>query len=129
MNQKLIAAFCCLTLAACNTPPSRIAATYHGSETYEKLDCKRLGKQLGQLDTLIAAQRYQLQSDANLDMGIVAGSLILVPIGLFALAATGNGTLKHDFANNLGKQTALKQAMEEKECDNTLGDNALEPVP
>lgn len=119
MNKnKLIAAICCLTIAACNTPPSRISAIYHGSDSYEKLDCKKLGKQLAQIDTLVNAQRYQLQSDANMDMGIVAGSLILLPVGLFALAATGNGTLKADYANNLGKQAALKQVIDGKECDN-----------
>lgn len=116
-HNQLIAAICCLSIAACNTPPSRIAATYQNSDSYEKLDCKRLGKQLAQVDTLVNAQRYQLQSDANVDMGIVAGSIALLPLGLFALAATGNGTLKADYANNLGKQAALKQVIDGKDCD------------
>ncbi|WP_244072167.1 hypothetical protein [Nitrosomonas sp. PY1] len=72
---------------------------------------------MSNLDTTISAQKNQLQSDANMDAGIVAGSLILLPVGLFALAATGNGDLKNEYAKNLGKQLALREVIEEKECD------------
>ena len=104
-------------LAACNTPPSRIAPVYQNNNKYASLDCKRLTKQLSQLDTIISAQKSQLQTDANIDTGIVAGSLILAPIALVALAATGNGDLKNEYARNLGKQAALRDAIEAKDCE------------
>ncbi|GKS69227.1 hypothetical protein W03_12310 [Nitrosomonas sp. PY1] len=90
---------------------------HQSSNQYTNYDCKKLSKTLSNLDTTISAQKNQLQSDANMDAGIVAGSLILLPVGLFALAATGNGDLKNEYAKNLGKQLALREVIEEKECD------------
>lgn len=106
-----------IVISGCNTPPSRIAPIHQSSNQYANYDCKKLSKTLSHLDTTISAQKSQLQSDANMDAGIVAGSLILLPVGLFALAATGNGNLKNEYAKNLGKQSALKEVIEEKECD------------
>lgn len=116
-TSRFLVAVTCVILSACNTPPSNIAPVYHGSEAYEKYDCRRLGRQLSQIDTIVSTQKSQLQSDANMDKGIVAGSILLLPLGLFALAATGNGDLKDQYAQNLGKQAALRQAIDTNECE------------
>lgn len=114
---KILIGFSCFYIIACNTPPSKIAPIYQGGDPYEKYDCKRLSRQLSQLSMTISAQASQLQSDANMDKGIVAGSIIFLPLGLFALAATGNGDLKNHYAQNLGKQEAIKNSMEAKDCE------------
>lgn len=36
---------------------------------------------------------------------------------LVALAATGNGDLKNEYARNLGKQAARRYAIETKDCE------------
>ncbi len=114
---KILIGFSCFFLIACKAPPSKITPIYQSSDQYEKHDCKRLSRQLSQLNMTISTQASQLQSDANMDKGIVAGSIILLPIGLFALAATGNGDLKNNYAQNLGKQEAIKHAIDEKDCE------------
>lgn len=105
-----------VALQGCNTPPSRIAANHHNGTVYERYDCKKLMRELSSVDSILSAQRSQLQSDANTDTAIVAGSLLLLPVGLVGLAFTGNGDLKSHYADNLGKQTALRHQIDEKEC-------------
>jgi len=116
-GNKLLMGLSCFVLVACNAPPSRIAPVYQSTDQYEKHDCRKLTRQLSQIDTIILAQKSQLQSDANIDTGIVAGSILLLPLGLFALEATGNGDLKNEYAQNLGKQAALRQTIDAKSCD------------
>lgn len=106
-----------MLLTGCNTPPSRIAPLYQSSDQYEHHDCKKLNRTLNQLDATISAQRSQLQTDATIDTGIVAGSLIFLPLGLIALAATGNSDLRNEYAKNLGKQSALRETIESKGCE------------
>ena len=116
MKNILPAILAIAVFQGCNTPPSRIAANHHSGTIYERYDCKKLLRELSSLDSIVAAQRSQLQTDANMDTAIVAGSLILVPVGLVGLAFTGNGDLKSQYADNLGKQAALKHQIDEKEC-------------
>ncbi|MBA3756184.1 MAG: hypothetical protein H0X02_08180 [Nitrosomonas sp.] len=115
--RKIIPTILAITMfQACNTPPSRITANHHAGNAYERMDCKKLTRELSTLESIISSQRSQLQTDANTDTAIVAGSLILIPIGLVGLAFTGNGDLKTNYADNLGKQTAIKQHIDDKEC-------------
>lgn len=104
-----------LFLVSCNTPPSRIAAKQHNGNLPS--DCKVLLRQSQQIDNIISTQRSQLQTDANMDAAIVAGSIVLLPVGLFALAATGNGDLKEQYAQNLGKKQAIDNKIEDANCN------------
>lgn len=117
MLSRKIVFVSCLILSACNTPPHRIAPIPVANESYSQQDCKKLQQQLTQLDSIIATQRNQLQVDSNIDMAIVASSLVIFPLGLMALAATGNADLKNQYAQNLGKQTALKEALNSQSCE------------
>lgn len=113
MNNIAIIVAMCL-LGGCNTPPSRIAPLpYNGNIAS---DCKKIERIISSLESTVSTQRAQLQQDANIDTGIVAGSLIFMPIALVALAATGNDELKNEYRTNLGKLNAAKNAHSEN-CD------------
>lgn len=103
----------CLTalslLTACNTPPSRITPDY--SNVKITSDCARAEKELRRVDATLSTQRNQLETDANIDRGIVAGSIALMPIALVSLAFTGNKELQAEYARNLAKQETLQDLL------------------
>lgn len=113
MNNIAIVLAMCL-IGGCNTPPARIAPLpYNGSMA---TDCKKIERLIGSLELVVSTQRAQLQQDANIDTGIVAGALLFMPLALVALAATGNDELKNEYRINLGKLNAAKQVYSES-CD------------
>lgn len=116
MKKTITLIIVAVALQGCNTPPSKISANHYSGSNYERYDCKKLLRELTSLESSISSQRSQLQSDANTDTAIVAGSILLLPVGLVGLAFTGNDDLKTKYADNLGKQEAIKQQIDDKEC-------------
>lgn len=96
-------------LTACNTPPSRITPDYSNLKVTS--DCARAEKELKRLDSILSTQRQQLETDANIDRGIVAGSVALMPIALISLAFTGNKELQAEYARNLAKKETLEDLL------------------
>lgn len=96
-------------LTACNTPPSRITPDYNNVKITS--DCKRAEKELQRVESALSSQRSQLETDANIDRGIVAGSIALMPIALVSLAFTGNKELQAEYARNLAKQETLQDLL------------------
>lgn len=116
MKKILIIAIVILT-TACNTPPGRIAPAYQTTTAKETgMSCKQLQNLKHTIDSQIVAERSELDQAANIDRGIVGGSIILLPIGLIGLAFTGTGDLPRQYSENLGKQRSIQELLIDKGC-------------
>jgi hypothetical protein len=113
ITKKIIIALAVITLSACNTAPHRITPIY--ASTIKQSTCGQLEKERARLERIVQSQRAQLETDANIDKGIVAGSVLFMPIALIALAATGNKELQQSYAKNLGTLEQIEEKLAECE--------------
>lgn len=118
MKTKLTLSIIMITLlSACNTPLSRIPPT-HVIPTQKELGmtCEQLMKYKISIDSRIVSDRATLDSAAMTDTGLVAASVILLPVGLIGLAFTGTGDLATRYSEDVGKQRAIQELLIDKGC-------------
>jgi hypothetical protein len=107
-----------MSLTACTTPPSSIAPKYVDPKLYSNASCDDLTAAYRRVDSDLTATTSAQQANASTDTAVVAASVLLLPVGLIALAATTDR--KDQIAELKGKHEALTDAMIAKKCPMTV---------
>jgi len=105
---KLTALSAMLAVAACSSPPSKIAATAVPSSEYSDLSCSKMIRELstvsGKLEEAERQQRNKVATDA------ATVFLVLVPV------SSMTGDYEADVARYKGEKLAIERAMSKKSC-------------
>lgn len=95
-------------VAACASPPSKIAATAVASSEYSDLSCSKMVRELsvvsGKLEEAEQKQRNKVATDA------ATVFLVLIPVSSMA------GDYEADVARYKGEKLAIERAMSKKSC-------------
>jgi hypothetical protein len=102
-------------VSGCATHASNVAPTSVSSLQYDGVDCKRLAIESADINMKLSTLSAKLDSKADADTALVAGSLILWPF-LIGLAATGGKAEEAEVARLKGEKIAIEQTSLRKNC-------------
>lgn len=113
--KKVLPLLLAFFLAACATPPDKIAASSVSTLQYEGYNCKQIAAELARVERKINDIYYRLDKTAGNDSAQMAVGMILFWPALFFLEG-GDGPEAAEYARLKGELDALESVSIQKKC-------------
>lgn len=126
MNRLTV--FIVLILAACATPPDKIASAYVSPVQYADYSCKQVAREMERVSHRASDLYGSLDKTASNDSAQIAVGLVLFWPTLLFLEG-GDGPQAAEYARLKGEREALEQVAIEKDCDRSMLPRFEQPKP